>query len=422
MALDARRHLLEIYHTAVQAVSGLDCVCARLTREPPTGPVYVMAIGKAACAMMRGAHEALGRQIADAFVVTRRGAAEPLPWPVIEAGHPVPDEASLEAGRLLDEFIARLPARAGVLVLLSGGGSALLEQLPPGMGLDDLRELNRWLLGSGLDIHAMNAIRQRLSRVKGGRLAQRLYPRDITVLAVSDVPGDDPRSIASGPFTAALAHPWPARHSSDRETNPTGVFDDQHLPPFVRALLAHATPLPAPDDPSFERVRYEIVASNEEARKASRAAARQLGYEARAYEEILEDDALTVGERLARHLLESPPGTVHVWGGETTVVLPPVPGRGGRCQSLALSAAIVLAGHTQAFLLAAGTDGSDGPGEDAGALIDGGTISRGEAQGFKAQQALTGADAGNFLEASGDLVHTGPTGTNVMDLVMGLRL
>lgn len=405
MHAEARQHLLEILLAGVEAVNGRDCVRQHLSQHRIAGPVYVIAIGKAACAMARGAHEALGGRIAEALVVTRRGAAEPLPWPVIEAGHPIPDEASLEAGQALDRFVSGMPEDAGVCVLLSGGGSALLEQLPLGHGLAALRELNRWLLASGLDIHAMNAIRKRYSLVKGGRLAKRLAPRDVTVLAISDVPGDDPRSIASGPFT-----PEPA------------ALDENKLTPFVRALLAESPPLPAVDDPCFARVHYEIVASNYRARQAAQATAQRLGYDVVLQEKTIEGDALVVGEQLAQRLLESPRGYARVWGGETTIVLPPNPGRGGRCQSLALSAATVLAGNDQCLLLAAGTDGSDGPGEDAGALVDGGTIERGEAGGVSAQQALITASAGEFLETSGDLIHTGPTGTNVMDLIIGLRM
>ena len=131
--------------------------------------------------MARGAHETLGDRILGGLVITKRGSSEPLPWPVLEAGHPMPDEASLKAGERLIEFVKSIPQDAQVLALLSGGASALVEALPSGLGLAQLRELNRWLLGAGLDIHAMNAIRKRISLLKGGRLAQLLYPRKGTV-------------------------------------------------------------------------------------------------------------------------------------------------------------------------------------------------------------------------------------------------
>jgi hydroxypyruvate reductase len=339
-------------------------------------------------------------------VITKRGSAEVLPCPVIEAGHPLPDAASLEAGRRLMAFVAAIPADSPVLVLLSGGGSALVEQLPEGVGLADLQKLNQWLLGSGLPINAMNVIRKRLSLIKGGRLARLLNPRPVWCLAISDVPGDDPRAIASGPLTP----------------EPDVRFDLSVLPEFVCQLLAHAQPLPAPDDPCFRHLHYQIIATNEDAKQAAGQAARQIGYSAVLEPEFVEGDAAAAGTRLARVLLESPSGAVHVWGGESTVVLPPRPGRGGRNQTLALSAARILRDHDNVFLLSIGTDGSDGPTEDAGALVDGGTIARGLAEGLDAERALAAADAGRFLEASGDLVHTGPTGTNVMDLMIGLRI
>lgn len=404
MVSDPRHDLLRIFESALAAVHGTVRVRERLARERFDTPVHLIAIGKAACAMAQGAREALGARIADAFVVTKHGYAESLPWPVIEAGHPLPDAASLAAGAALLAFVERLPPQAPVLVLLSGGASALVEQLPAGMDLEVLRALNAWLLASGLDIHAMNAVRKRLSLIKGGRLAQRLHPRPVLCLAISDVSGDDPRAIGSGPLTP----------------EPGGV-EAERLPPFVRTLLDAAPPLPRADDPVFQCVRYEIVACNDDARQAACRAAEALGYRATLMPELLTGDAVATGERLGHALLDAVPGVLQVWGGETTVVLPPQPGRGGRCQTLALAAARQIAGHADLWLLAAGTDGSDGPGDDAGALVDGGTLARGANEGLDAGSALAAADAGAFLEASGDLIQTGPTGTNVMDLVLGWR-
>jgi hydroxypyruvate reductase len=407
MSSRARSQLLTIAMEAVEAVGGARRVAESLREPPWQGPACLIAIGKAACRMARGAHDALGNDgIRAGLVITKRGSAEPLPWPVIEAGHPLPDEASLEAGRRLQEFVADLPGNAPVLVLLSGGGSALVERLPEGFGLSDLQRLNLWLLGSGLPIGAMNTIRKRLSLIKGGRLAALLHPRPVWCLAISDVPGNDPRAIASGPLTP----------------EPDARLDVSSLPEFVRALLAHAMSLPKADDPCFRNMNYRIIATNEDAKQAAAQAAVRLGYQAVLEPEFVEGDAVTAGSRLARALLASPAGSIHVWGGETTVKLPARPGRGGRNQALALSAARTLRDQANAFFLAIGTDGSDGPTEDAGALVDGGTIARGSAAGLDAERALTAADAGSFLEASGDLVHTGPTGTNVMDLMIGLRL
>ena len=403
---DLRRDLLDIFTVALRAVDGRACVRDYLTAHKPSDPVYLIVAGKAACTMARGAHEALGPAIRDAFVVTKEGYAETLPWPVREAGHPLPDARSLAAGADLLRFVAALPQESEVLVLWSGGASALLESLPPGVDLAQLQRINDWLLGSGLDIVEMNRLRKRLSLIKGGRLAALLAPRKVTCLAISDVPGDDPRIIGSGPLVA----------DETLATSTPGL-----LPDFVRAALNAAPPAPRSDDPCFKNVRVEILARLQTAKIAAARAAEQKGYRVEVSTEFIDGDAVTAGTRLARTLLAAAPGVVHVWGGETTVKLPPRPGRGGRNQSLVLAAARVLAGTDNVFLLSGGTDGTDGPTQDAGALIDGGSVARGAVQGLNADDSLARADAGTFLEASGDLINTGPTGTNVMDLMLGLK-
>jgi hydroxypyruvate reductase len=402
-----RENLLKIFQSALAAVNGRACVRERLKERPLPGKVYMIAVGKAACAMAQGAQDVMGNNLVDALIITKKGHAEPLPWPVLEAGHPLVDESSLEAGRRLLAFVDRIPKDASVIVLISGGASALVEALPPQLSLDRFQEINRWILGSGLDINDYNRIRRRLSRLKGGRLAKLLYPRRVLCLVVSDVPGNDLRAIGSGPLVADedLRRPLTLRN----------------LPDFITEALAHMPPAPAPDDACFQNVKREIVATLDNAKSAAVEAAKELGYEAMLETGFISGDALEAGARLAKKLSNAEPGTVHVWGGETTVQLPPSPGRGGRNQSLALAAAMMLRGHDDAWLLSAGTDGTDGPTDDAGALVDGGTIARGESVGHNAEQALLRADAGTFLEASGDLIQTGPTGTNVMDIMLGLR-
>ncbi len=400
-----RRALLEIFQSSLEAVNGRTRVRDYLAMHPLDAPVHLIALGKVASAMARGAADALKDGIRAGLVITKRGHAESLPWPVLEAAHPVPDDTCLAAGHALVRFIADLPADAQVLVLLSGGASALVEQLPPNVDLATLRRMNEWLLASGRDIAAVNRVRKRLSLIKGGRLTRLLAPRHVTCLAISDVQGDDPRFIGSGLLVPD-------------ETIGMEPIDD--APPDVRRALQHAPAAPAADDPCFRRVRFEIVARLADAKRAAADAARVYGWRSALQSEFVVGDAVNVGARLAHALLASPPDTLYVWGGETTMKLPSRPGRGGRNQSLALSAARVLQGQS-ALLLAAGTDGTDGPTPDAGAIVDGGTVERGAALGLQADAALAQADAGGFLEASGDLIHTGPTGTNVMDLILGLR-
>lgn len=403
-----RRTLLRIYRAALDAVDGRRCVRDALKVELPTGPLRLVALGKAAAAMAEGAFDACGESIAAGLLITKAGHVDPGAWRerpvrIIEAAHPVPDHRSLDAGAALVDFIDAAPADAEFLFLLSGGASSLAEVLPPGATLTDLEALNRYLLGSGLDIHAVNRLRIACSQIKGGRLARRLACRRARVLLISDVEGDDPSTVGSGPLSAGRRTPVQA----------------DELPPALRHLLA-AEPAPTADDPVFCNITHQIVASNAQALAAAAARAEALGLPVHRHAQFVKGEAAAAGEALARALRDGEPG-VHLWGGEPTVTLPPQPGRGGRMQALALAAARVLDGRTGLYLLAAGTDGSDGPTEEAGALVDGGTVTRCRDGGIDPAAALTAADAGSALDASGDLVHTGPTGTNVMDIMIGLR-
>ena len=404
MTTSVRDKLLTLYAAALDAVEGRNCVRHYLQNHPLTEkPVVLLAMGKAAAAMAAGACDVLDEQVIGGLMVTKEGHADiPLPecLTVREAAHPVPDERSLEAGQAVIELVSQLPQDCQLLVLTSGGASALVEALPSGIGLTELARLNRWLLGSGLSILEMNRIRQSISCLKGGKLAGLLKGQTATNLLISDVPGDDPAFIASGPFyTAALT-----------------AKDFIDLPDWVLTMQQQAAAETNPT-PSEQVVPHIIVASNQLACEAALACARQNGWPAAYHPELLENDAGEVAVSLL-DALDELPGGVHIWGGETTVCLPPEPGRGGRNQHLALVAAQRLAGRHDRWLLAAGTDGTDGPTADAGALVDGGTIERGETEGLDVEDCLARADAGSFLEASGDLLHTGPTGTNVMDLVL----
>jgi hydroxypyruvate reductase len=400
MTVDHRANLLRIFEAALAAVHGRKVVRESLQQAFPPGPVHLVAIGKAAVAMAQGARDALGDAVVAGLVVTKHGHGEPLPWPVIEAGHPLPDADSLVAGDALLDYLDRLPADATVLVLLSGGASSLVEVPVPGVTLEQLVSLNRRLLAAGMSIDACNRVRKAVSTIKGGRLAARIAPRPVLCLAISDVPGDDPAVIGSGLLAPDTLHP-----------------------PAVPAEFSHWLDIaaPAPGDPAFAQVEYRIVARSADAQAAAADAAQELGYSALRHTELLRGDAVQAGRSLAAQLCAAATGTVQVWGGETTVILPSRPGRGGRNQSLALATAIDLAGRDGCLLLAAGSDGSDGPTDDAGALVDGSTVQRGSGQGLDVDHCLATADAGSFLTASGDLVTTGPTGTNVMDLVLGLR-
>lgn len=405
---DPRAALLDIYQAAVTRVKGFDAVKSRLSVGPLQGTHHLIAIGKAASSMAEGALAVMGDDIAAGLVITKRGhTGERLrDYPqvrALESEHPVPGAGSLEAGSALLEFIEQAPANARFLILISGGASSLVEVLPEGFDAEALRELNTWLLGSGLDIGRMNRIRQAVSLIKAGRLARFLNGRETTALLISDVPGDDPAAIGSG----LLA---PRR---DQAPLP-------ELPEQLDLGRAELNPLPKPGDPIFKSITVEVIATLEDAKHAAAKRAKALGYAVTVSDEFLADDMEKTGCRLAAELLEAVSG-VYIWGGETSGLLPENPGRGGRNQHVALAAALELQGKDSVWFLAAGTDGTDGPTEDAGALVDGGTIQRGEDGGLNAEQSLAAFDEGHFLEASGDLVTTGPTGTNVMDMAIGLK-
>lgn len=400
------QNLLSIFNHALQAVNGRRCVAAALRESPLTGPVVVIAIGKAAVSMAQGAEEVLGEQITDGLVITRHGHGGPCRLPCLEAGHPVPDEKSLLAGQALLDCLARSPAGATFLFLISGGASALVEVLPEGIDAGDLARMNDWLLASGMDIARMNRVRKAVSRIKGGRLAHYLRGQAAVGLLISDVIGDDPAVIGSG----LLAPSAP---------DIMGLADIP-LPGWFMSLTELAEPMPTAAATCFENIRLKVIANLNRACAAAADKADALGYDVFLHPDLFCCDAESTGRRLSSALMNGAE-VLHIWGGESVVELPAQPGRGGRNQHLALSAAINLHGHAGCLLLAAGTDGSDGPTPDAGALVDGGTVARGEQAGLDARACLQAFDAGRFLEASGDLISTGPTGTNVMDIVLGLK-
>jgi hydroxypyruvate reductase len=403
-----RGQLLQLYRQGLGAVEGRRCVARHLRAHPIAGPVRAVAIGKAAESMLAGAREVLGAELVAALLITRQGhalARAPAGTEIIEAGHPLPDAGSLLAGRRLLEFLAAGPADAQWLFLISGGASSLIEVPVADMGLPELRRFNQWLLASGLPIAQMNALRRRLSCIKGGRLLARLQGGPARALLISDVPGDDPAVIGSGLLFPPADEP---------------ALEQAMLPAWLRDWLLRAGESTLDALSHTVPVTGEIVAGLDLALDAIEEAARVAGLPVYRQARRLEGDAESTGRELAGALLQGPAG-VYLWGGETTVRLPEHPGQGGRCQHLALAAATVLAGRRGMALLAAGTDGSDGPGDAAGACVDGGTLARGTAEQLDARAALVQADAGRFLAAAGDLLDTGPTGTNVADVAIGIK-
>jgi glycerate 2-kinase len=403
-----REILLDCYQAAIAAVDARRCVASALDDEQLAGEWHAVAIGKAAGAMMLGAVRHFDSRLLGGVVVTQSGHV-PAGLPgadrvhVIESSHPQPDERSLAAGEAVAGYLSSLPRNANVLFLVSGGASSLIERLAGGVTLADLRRINRWALSSGRAIGEINAVRRAVSTIKGGGLAALAGPRRSLALLISDVPRDDPAVIGSGLLRAA-----------------TRPQDLPELPEDIERIVKRARAVEWPVA-RVPRVRHRIVASLRDACRAAAACGASRGLEVQWARARYAGDAAGLGRRLARIVLAGRAQTLHVWGGESTIILPARAGYGGRSQHLALAAAGVLEGRQHVALLAAGTDGIDGVTQDAGAIVDGGTVERGADAGFDWKRSLDGADSGRFLEASGDLLHTGPTQTNVGDLVLGLK-
>ena len=409
--VSARRDLLDCFQVALQAVNGRTCVAASLGQHVDLlqNGCALVAIGKAALAMTEGARDVLGTHIQSGLVITKEGYAQPLVPPaaameILESAHPVPDERSLLAGQRLIDFVQTLPAHLPMLFLISGGASSLVEHLPDGIGLADLQRINSVMLASGMPIGAINQVRKKLSLLKGGGLLDYLGERPVVNLLMSDVPDNDPAVIGSGLLI--------------RTESPVSLPMD--LPDEIVSKLS-SIKMPHPVYSRHQpKVMTSIVADNQLACQAAVRCATGKGYRVQLQTACLSGDVERVAEQITATLFKSEAG-VYIWGGEPTVNLPAVPGRGGRNQQLALLLAERIQNEKGLQILVAATDGSDGPTEHAGGLVDGQTISRGEQEGMDARRCLRETNAGAFLEASGDLISTGPTGSNVMDLVIACK-
>jgi hydroxypyruvate reductase len=367
--MSARRILLELFDAALRAVGGRSCTARHLRDAKLPARIAVFAVGKAASAMALGARDTLGEAIESMLVLTKVGHCDPeltrAPRVLqLESAHPVPDDSSLAAGAELESRLAKLPPDVLPIFLISGGSSSLVEALRDGVSLADLQALNERGLAAGWNIAALNAERSRLSRIKGGGIARALGKRRALALFISDVPGDDPDVIGSGLLGRDAAH--------------------------------------------ADRVERHVVANLEGAVRAVMDAADARGLNFESLEGRFEGDAGKVAEQfLAR--LRTCTGDGLVWGGESTVRLPVRHGRGGRNTHVALNFARQL------------RTGTDGPTDDAGAIVDAGTVVRATIAGCDVELAAREFDSGTALEAAEDLVHTGPTGTNVGDILIAIK-
>ncbi|HKZ04928.1 MAG TPA: DUF4147 domain-containing protein [Methylomirabilota bacterium] len=393
---------------------------------PPPGRVLVVGAGKASGAMAAAAEEALGERIVDGVVAVKDGHLVPTRRVrLLEAGHPVPDARGAAAARAIHDLARTATADDLLLVLLSGGASALTPAPAPPITLEEKQALTRLLLRAGATINQLNTVRKHCSILKGGQLARAAGRARVHALVLSDVIGDPLDVIASGP-TAPDASTF---------TEALGILDRfgiaGQVAPSIRHRLADGQAglvpeTPKPGDALFERVTNVVIGNNTLVVEAAMERARGLGFTPHLLSRTLEGEAREVASRLARMAREiragggpARPPCCLVAGGETTVTVRGQ-GTGGRCQEMALAAAIELAGLRDVVILAAGTDGSDGPTTAAGALVDGDSASKARALGVDLAARLADNDANPALAALGDLIVTGPRNTNLLDLYLVL--
>lgn len=408
-----RALLQSMFEAAIAAAQPDRCLPAYLP-PAPRGRLIVIGAGKASAEMARVVEQHYPGKL-EGLVVTRYGYAVPCARiEVVEAAHPVPDQAGLDAAARILDMVADLSADDTVLCLISGGGSSLLPLPLPGISLEDKQSLNRALLASGASISEINCLRRHLSAIKGGRLGAACHPAHVVTLLISDVPGDDPADIASGPTVAD------ATSCADALAIASRYRID--LAPHVRAALASAdSESVKPGDPRLAGHEVHFIATPQIALEAAARVAADAGVDCHILGDRIEGEAREVGKVMAAMALQvasrgqpfAPP-CVLLSGGETTVTVRG-DGRGGRNVEFLLSAALALRGHAQVHGLAGDTDGVDGLEDIAGAYFSPTTLARAFAQAMRPQDYLDRNDGHGFFQALGDSVVTGPTFTNVND-------
>ncbi|HKU13671.1 MAG TPA: glycerate kinase [Steroidobacteraceae bacterium] len=422
--------LIALFDAAVRAARGDELPLANSILDVPlprpgTGRVLVTGAGKAAASLARGLEAVLGDHIDSGAVLVKHGHGQQLQRiRVLEGGHPVPDAAGLAGTQQLMALVEGATGNDTMFFVLTGGASALLVEPAPGLSLADLQAANRLLVNGGAEIDEINAVRKHLSAVTGGRLRQRARCAAFCTLAISDVIGDPPAAIGSGPTVAdpstfeqcvAIVDRYRLRGAL-----PRAVID--HL---QRGAAGEIEETPKDTSAIFRDSPYRIVASNRISLDAAARVAREQGCRVEILTTEMQGHTHDAAHRFAatlRRIASAGTGdapVVLLAGGETTLAVEG-DGRGGRNQEFALVAALDLQGMRNVAVLSAGSDGTDGPTDAAGALVDGATIARGLALGLDPHDALRRHDSYPLLDAVGALHRTGPTGTNVMDLVIGV--
>jgi glycerate 2-kinase len=434
-----RDDALAIFKAGIKAVNPVIAVRRHITRQDGIlsiedkiydlksyDRVYVVGAGKASAAMAQPLEEILGDRISGGAVNVKYGHDVPLKKiRVIEAGHPVPDEAGLKGAKHIIQLLQQTGDKDLVICLISGGGSALLPCPAQGLTLENIQRVTQHLLEVGATIHEINAVRKHISKLKGGQLARLVYPSTLISLILSDVIGDKLDSIASGPTAPDTTTFNDCLHVLDkysiREKIPAAVLE--HLESGAKGEIKET---PKSDDPAFKKAHNVIIGNNIMAVKAAKEKAYELNYNSLIHSSFVEGEAKEAARlhtALAKEILSKgspvPRPACVISGGEPTVTVRGK-GLGGRNQEFVLAAAIEIDGLEDVVILSGGTDGTDGPTDAAGALADGETVRRAKALGLDAGHYLRENDSYHFFKPLGDLLVTGPTYTNVMDLQLVL--
>ncbi|MGE5644195.1 MAG: glycerate kinase type-2 family protein [Acidobacteriota bacterium] len=413
-----RRAARAIFKAALAAADPFDAVLGHAKIRGEFEHIWVIGAGKASARMAAALERLLGKRIAGGLVNVKYGHLARLRRIELnECGHPLPDEAGVRGARRILDIAARAGERDLVICVISGGASALLPLPAPPITLAEKQATTKLLLDSGASIHEINAVRKHISAVKGGQLARAAYPARVLSLLLSDVIGDDIDVIGSGPTAPDASTFADARAVLEKY----GIA--KAVPAAVRERIEAGTPeTPKKGDRAFERTENRIIGSNRLAVDAAASKARECGFRPLVLSTLIEGETRDVARMhaaIAKEVLSSgrpvkPPACI-ISGGETTVTIRGG-GLGGRNQEFVLAAAIDLAGQEGVAVLSGGTDGTDGPTDAAGAIADGRTLARAEALGLDARSALAANDSYHFFEPLGELLKTGPTGTNVMDV------
>ncbi len=402
-----KKNIKEIFSAGVNRVSGYNAVASYLKDNEIEGSYKLIAIGKAASSMSLAILENKDIIIKSGIVITKIDHTDKklLIYKninCIESDHPTPSDKSIIAGESLINYLNSCKENDKFIFLISGGGSSLVESLVDGFSLENLKEITGVLLSKGYNISQINNIRKNISNIKGGKLSSYLKRRDTICLLISDVPNDIPSVIASGPLVP------------DYNTLNLEDYDND-----IRERLSGIKFNKCPDKEYFENISTNIIAKLDDAKKACEEKAKALNYKVFLNKNFIEGNVNKLSSYFSEYLVDAENG-VHIWGGEPSVELPKSPGRGGRNQHLALLVAEKISNKPYIFL-SAGTDGTDGVTDDAGAIVDGETIKKGNHAGLSSQDFISRADSGTYLEKVNAILHTGPTGTNVMDLIIAIK-